>query len=409
MNNLNIALLSIVCFLLFNSQAIAGQSDLLVNKLVEKNIISQPEAEALLAQSEAPQGLDSLPQWAQDIKLKGDLRFRYQREEKDTTTAGLTTNTKRERARFRLRLGLEAKVAQGWTVKTGLASGSTDSRSTNQTYQDNFSSKPIQLDYAYAIYDPEENIKVLAGKIENKKTLWMASNLLWDSDINPEGLVAQIQCNENKFWLNTGYFILDEISAGADPTMFFLQPGFMLSDNDISVKGSFNCYAVNSVQGLEYTNIVSGSNSNTLTGSPASFAYDYDCWGISTEIGKQNFISNRLDYGAVFFDYINNPDPSSENEGYLIGIKFGVPKVDNPGDWQAVINYRKLAKDAWLDFLPNSTFLAGQTDARGYEYILQYAVAKNVSMAISYYNAETIKALTKEDEDFLLVDFLLKF
>jgi Putative porin len=403
MKNRRLWLLLVVCLLFLSAgKVIAGQSELLIDKLVEKEIISEQEAQMLLEQGKK----DS---WVQTFKFKGDFLFRYQYDENDATTSGLTTATKRERARIRLRLGLEGKISEGWKVKAGLASGSADPRSTNQTLQDNFSSKPIQLDYAYATYDPDEYFKVLAGKIENKNTVWMPSNLLWDSDINPEGLEIKLQCNENKIFINTGYFIIDEISAGADPSMFFIQPGIDLKLDDINLKGAFNYYATNSVEGLAYSNIGFGGGTNSRIGTPASFQYDYDCWGMSGEVGKKEFIEDVLDYGAVFFDYIYNPDPSSENIGYLVGLKAGDEKIKDAGNWQAMINYRELEKDAWLDFLTNSSFLSGKTDVKGLEFVLQYAVKENISVGFTYYNAQTIKSSTEEDENSLLVDFNLKF
>lgn len=416
MRNRRLVLLLICCFLFLSAaQVIAGQSELLINKLIEKNIITEQEAQGLLEQSKADsckneqQCSASIPEWVQTFKFKGNLLFRYQYEENDTTASGSTTTAKRERARIRLRLGLEGKISEGWTVKAGLASGSADPRSTNQTLQDNFSSKPIQLDYAYATYELNENIKVLAGKIENKNTIWMPSDLLWDSDINPEGFEIKLQCNENKIWVNAGYFIIDEISAGADPSLFIIQPGIDLKFNDINAKGAFNYYATNSVKGLAYSNIGFGGGTNSTIGAPASFQYDYDCWGMSGEVGKKEFVENVFDYGAVFFDYINNPSPSSENTGYLAGFKVGDEKIKDAGNWQAIISYRKLGKDAWLDFLTNSSFLSGKTDVKGFEYVLQYAVKENISVGFTYYNAQTIKSSAKEDEDYLLVDCNLKF
>lgn len=85
--------------------------------------------------------------WVKHIKFKGDLRLRYQFEEKDTTSSAITTTDERIRGRIRFRLGLKAKVDKKWKVCTAIATGSADPRSTNQTFQDNFSTKSIQLDY----------------------------------------------------------------------------------------------------------------------------------------------------------------------------------------------------------------------------------------------------------------------
>ena len=82
----------------------AGEVDVLINKLVEKGILSQPEATHLLmdmqkegareknvakeiateaAKEETKTSMVQIPKWVDKIKLKGDLRFRYQDEDKD--------------------------------------------------------------------------------------------------------------------------------------------------------------------------------------------------------------------------------------------------------------------------------------------------------------------------------------
>jgi len=98
----------------------AGEVDLLIQKLVEKNILSANEAQILLddtkqevAKQNALAKNDAIPAWVQSIKMKGDLRLRYQTEKKDE---GSTT---RNRARVRYRLGVEAKPNAQFTVGRG--------------------------------------------------------------------------------------------------------------------------------------------------------------------------------------------------------------------------------------------------------------------------------------------------
>ena len=78
---------------------------------------------------------------AQEITWKGDLRTRYQNQ--NTTNDG---NAPRARVRIRTRLGMTADVNDNITVYGGLATGSNDPRSTNQTLTNSFETKSIQLD-----------------------------------------------------------------------------------------------------------------------------------------------------------------------------------------------------------------------------------------------------------------------
>src|SRR3546814_20815867 len=55
----------------------------------------------------------------------------------------------RSRARLRYRLGITATPVEHIEVGAGIASGSADPRSSNQTFSDAFRSKSVNLDYAY--------------------------------------------------------------------------------------------------------------------------------------------------------------------------------------------------------------------------------------------------------------------
>ena len=121
---------------------------------------------------------------------------------------------------------MTAKVTDQLNTIFGLASGGSDPRSTNQTFQDSFSSKGIQLDLAYAEYKPVKGVKLLGGKFKNP--IWRPSDLLWDSDINPEGGAIQLDLkalSNLDVFLTTGVFVIDERRGGADPLLIPIQGG----------------------------------------------------------------------------------------------------------------------------------------------------------------------------------------
>ena len=156
--------------------------------------------------------------WASKLRLKGDIRLRYQPQDKDP---GGSSN----RSRARYRLGVIAQPFDDWEVGAGLASGSSDSRSTNQTFTNYFSTKEINLDYAYAQYKINDNLKIIGGKFKNANYLYASSDLLWDSDINPEGFSANYTHNSGEgttfastTFANSGIWVLSENkSSSIDP------------------------------------------------------------------------------------------------------------------------------------------------------------------------------------------------
>jgi hypothetical protein len=404
-----------------------SEMEILLGKLVEKGILTFQEAEKILgetketaaAQKEADKKElkalaskgEGLPDWIKNTKFKGDVRLRYQHEDTEEDRGNA-----RNRGRFRLRLDASTTVADGWEAGFGIASGSdTDPRSTNQTMQDSFAKKSLWIDYAYAKYSPFKWLSLIGGRFSNP--IWRPSDLLWDSDINPEGGAIMVNAPINDqfdFFTNAGFFIIDENQTGTDPLMAVFQPGFdwkITKNANLKVAGAY--YAFSNVKGkvLDWT-----SYTNTGTGSKKvpgpGLTYDYNAPAFSTELAFNNLLPQAIPYLAFFGEYISNPDPSKENEGYIAGLKFGHKSVKKFGDWQFTYSYRHLERDAWLDMFPDSDFQGGSTGVKGHEAILDFGITKNVSFAIDYYRTEKIKdALnSKEDKnDLLQFDLNLKF
>jgi hypothetical protein len=135
------------------------------------------------AETEKPAKSSSL---TDRIKFKGDLRYRHElidEEGKD----------QRNRQRIRARIGLDARLTRNVSLGFQLASGSDDPISTNQTLDEGFSTKDIRLDMAYFdLHTGDGSFKLLGGKIGTPFTIVGKNQLIWDSDLRPEGLAAQI-------------------------------------------------------------------------------------------------------------------------------------------------------------------------------------------------------------------------
>ena len=397
--------------LLIPGLAYSGEIDILVEKLVEKGILSPGEARAILIETKeevkkdlAKGELGGLPKWVQNTKIKGDLRLRYQWEDKHDAPD-------RHRGRYRFRLGLETKVNEAVKVAAGLATGGDDARSTNQTMCDGFSTPDIRLDYAYAEWMAASWLTLKAGKIKSvKKVIFRPSDLLWDSDINPEGIsfLLSKKMNNCDLFMNTGFWVLDESSSDtSDPFMCVIQPGFKYKfDEKTHIKMAVAGYIFDNVEGATLTNGDDNSGKyNTLEGG--ALKYNYNSIAPSIEVGFKEPFGGLIPYLAVFCDYVYNPDPSEENNGYLLGIKFGAEKVKEWGQWQAKYMYRHLEKDAWIDIFPDSDAYSGHTDVEGHEFALTYGIGRNVTLGVDYYYMERIKGTGRRH--LLQLDWELKF
>jgi hypothetical protein len=332
---------------------------------------------------------DGLPAWLDKFKFSGDLRLRYQHDDRDG-------ESERDRGRYRARLNVTAQVVEQIKVIIGLASGSDDPRSTNETFDDSFSSKGVNIDLAYAEYTPVKWAEILGGKMKNP--LWTPSDLLWDSDIRPEGgaggLTYKLMPDMTVFFTVAG-FVLDEDSGGSDPFMIPVQGGIEAKlANRFDVKLALTYYEFIDVQNhvLDFS-----AESNTLT-PDGVLQFDYNVFSVSGEVGFDlKLLGNLIPYVTVFGDYVVNFDPNDDDQGYLVGIEVGHKKISTPGQWQFTYQYRRLERDAWLDILPDSDFFGGATNAEGHEIIAVVGVYKNVSLGIDYYHTEEIEGDTEED------------
>ncbi|HPD60916.1 MAG TPA: putative porin [Thermodesulfobacteriota bacterium] len=394
----------------------ANEVEKLLDKLVEKKVLTPAEAQQVLVETReeerkkiAQQKHDILPEWIQKTKLTGDFRLREQYEKRDSIE-------ERWRTRIRLRLGVESQVADKFKVGFGLATGGTDPRSTNQTLGDTFEGKNVNWDFAYGQYTPFKWLTLVGGKFKNP--LFSPADLIWDTDINPEGGYAQFNYNVLDYlglFANVGVFVLDErhnetkppAKNRQDPFMYVFQPGFewKIQDPDLKdlakLKASVAYYGFSQVK----DNVLDhSSKTNTLFNK--GLKYDYDVFVTDAQLGfmPQGFI---VPYLGVFGQFVYNPDPPKGNTGWLLGGMFGAEKVSEKGQWQVKYNYRRLGRDAVLDTFPDSDFFGGATDVRGHEGIFEYGIYKNISVTLDYYNTQKLHG--PKHEDLFQLDWNLKF
>jgi len=417
---------------LIASQAFAGatQVDALIEKLVDKGILTRAEGIKLKGEIAADEKLvreeskkELLPDFVRNMKLKGDLRTRMQYEKKSNDTEART------RARIRYRLGIESTVNDQVKVMAGIASGGSDPRSTNQTLQNSFEQPDIRLNYAAGEYTPAKWAKIVLGKFEKKPYLWAPTDLLWDTDINPGGAMISL---ENaifgnprlSFFTNTGVLVIDENGKldRADPYVKVLQGGLKWKGSLIDVAAAGTHYAFNGLKGTcpdwsSKTNTgVTGATINSDTGACTAgtgvLTHDYDSVVASGELGFTNLFGGLplgIDDRIFFFaDFVHNPDPSDNNNGWAYGLGFGKAKLAIPGDWQIKVLKTTLERDAWPDFLPDSDRLAGATNINGQEYTLEYVWKKNVILGLDFYQTDTLIGAHNR-ERLLQADVVFKF
>ncbi len=391
-------------FLSLGTFSYAGEIDLLLQKLVDKGILTPGEAQQVKTETKeeirkeiAQAKYDMLPEWLQKVKMKGDFRLRYS----NTKQKGLNDDSK---GQVRVRLGLDTKINDQMKVGIGMATGSASNpRSTNATFADSngpAAFKSIILDYAYGSYSPNTWLTLTGGKFKNP--IWQPNDLLWDTDLNPEGANLQMDYNLNPylgFFLNGEVFAMTQDSPTSSPrTMFVVQPGVRYNWNDkVDFKGAVAGYFFT---GLKNRAAFTNSNRTNSVDSAGNYLYNYNSVNPSIEIGIRDpfagvpVLGKYIPYAGIFSDFIYNPEPATGSSGFDAGVKFGSEKVGDWKQWQARILFAKLGRDAWLDILPDSDRYSGKTNMKSVEAIFEYGLGKNSSLVLDYYWAESLSEST---------------
>lgn len=392
-------ILSFLILLSFFQIGKAGEVDILLEKLVNKGVITKEEAkeikEDIKKEKEKEKGKYD---FLKNTKFSGDLRIRYQNED-------IKGDANRDRSRIRARWGFKTNVNENIEVGLRLATGVGEQTSTNQTFDNAFSEKNFWLDRAYVKYKFNDNFSFIGGKIENP---FFSTDGIWDTDINPEG-IAFIYKNQNGFFMNSGFFPVKEIKEDTrDPYIYGVQIGFDGKISEKKFKIAAGLYSTLNFEGRVETEISPNyrAKGNTLVNGNKGKCYKYEYRPFDIlfeftpfEVGKQPV--------KIYADYFKNIYSGvSKDTGYLFGFSIG--KLKEKNDWTFEYNFRKIEGDATPAIFTDSDINGGGTDLKGHKISFGYQLNKYSSVGITYFIGEGIGSRT-DKRNTLQLDYLVKF
>lgn len=365
------------------------------------------------------------------LKLKGDLRLRFERHDQDKFANKPNEedkNNPKDRLRTRFRLGAFWKAPEEkWEIGAGLATGGSGSTSTNATWSDDsyFETGDIRLDYAYAKHSLEvhglKKVNFIAGQQKNPfKTSW----LLWDSDVRPTGFTGHVDTGVLFGTVGIYDFIQNDTDVGL---MTALQAGAKIKNGNISILGTLTGYffsntpfvedgnppftfsnnartmLANNIDDIEDGNVIEFADGSeyTLTNADYKESSDYsyqliDLYGkIDIELPNKIKISP---YAQLFVNMgadgkkgegylVGNYEPDSENIGWVLGVS---TKVQNAS---FKLSYAQVGADSCVPGLKNADFGSKVYDGvnvQGAVIAAGYKITKHFSAELTAYLYEPI-------------------
>ena len=320
-------------------------------------------------------------EWAERIKIKGDMRFRHETENVDLGTPGSSKTNDEDRLRIRARVGVYAQVNDNVKAGIRLVTASGSATSTNLSLENDFRSTNAGIDLGYIDWAPEMlggNTNIVVGKMKKQ---WQAVNdVIWDGDTNPEGatIKSKIALNGITLMPSAGYYVLDD--NGNDSFSEDSHVGHAQLAAKIGKKTKVGI----SYYGFENPNNAAESMEERM----------FELFGETAIPGTPV---------TVFASHVKNTnadEPGDDDNAWSLGAKAKL------GNFKLGYEYRDLGVNAVNSNFDNSDFLS---DSEGSIFKAAYKIDKNFSVGATYYTSESNIPGSDLEVDLLHLDLKAKF
>lgn len=302
--------------------------------------------------------------WSDRLSLKGDVRLRYEGIDEDG-------EEDRDRMRFRARLGLSAAVSDDIEVVLQLATGGDNPVSTNQTFDDGFSTKDIGVDLAYVQWAANESLTLFAGKMKNPLYRAGGVPLIWDGDLNPEGFAATFE--SGAFFATGGAFSAEERSSADDSLLYAAQAGMNFDvSNGSTLTAGIGYFAYTDTVGN--SPFYDGSANGNTVDAGGNYVFDYR----NTELFAQYDTSVNDWPLRIYAHATQNNEVSREDTAYAFGARLGSAKGEGRSEFSWT--YQDIEADAVIGTFNDSDFGGGGTDASGHILKAKYMLRDRIGL-----------------------------
>jgi hypothetical protein len=388
-----------------------SETDVLLDLLQQKGLITSQEAEAVRAEAvrrtvqpaEPAAKTVKLPfaKWVEGVELYGDARLRFEhREGEDGAVAG-DDRLERNRWRYRLRAGARMELTDQFRAGIQLETGASG-RSSNVTFGDDAgpwgkSSDGIYLGLLFLNWTPTDWFGVTAGRQANP---FKVTSLVWDGDLSPEGISQSFKHKAGKFDLfaTFGQYLYDDsnpdnvFGAGpdfSDAYLFVNQVGARYNFNpDVSVQvapvlnvysGEGDTYRVPFV-GTAVTNSV-GINDLLVLEIPAEVKFKVG--SIPARVFGDFALNLKGEDRARAAD---NPDADDEIYAWQAGVELGAAR--KKGGWSVKAYYQMSDLYALDANMVDSDLFDSRLNMKGFVVQGVYAFTDFLNATLTYANGD---------------------
>jgi hypothetical protein len=384
----------------------AQTSDALLNALVKKGILTEQEAKDIVDEvTEAKPSRWKLNDAVKQLEFFGDARLRYEFREGQTTDGDSLT---RERFRYRLRFGLKGDFKEDFYYGLRLET-SASPRSTNVTIGDEAApfakgSDGIHVGQIYLGWRATDWLALEGGRLPNPL---VTTHLVWDSDINPEGLAQKFRYSSGDFDLfaTLGQFVYDDVNP-ENP----IGPGGTRSDTFLLAWQLGGKYQFNEKMSLQIAPTLYNYTGTGDYGGPFGAASTVDGRPVANVTGINDllvlevpvefaFRAGHLPLRA-FGDFAINlqgagrarragfPSETDDNKAYLVGL--GIGRASKKGAWEMRAMWQHSELFALDANLVDTDLIDSRLNLEGFAVAVSYAVMDNIVSTISYVRADRI-------------------
>ncbi len=413
----------------------------LIKLLVRKGLITDQEAEDLRAElaiefAETSAGKITIDDDVKQLKIKTDLRTRYQHESTQKTKQ--STEKDRSRWRYRLKLGAFYKFTHGWSAGVQLETAEA-SDSTNTNFGGYFDKNGDDLFVGQIFIDysmPPNWADLFNINIGKAKHPFLIQEAFWDSDTNPEGFTQQIgwrREGDHWFILRAGEYIIDEENESkgfsVDDWLFVGQAELRYhfgrkSDLKIAPMLLAETNGISRDFSSESANTPSNENSlsdfgNMLVVSvPVEFTF---LWNdipqkFAATVGWNLNADQAVNTSGSPYRSKNAGDSEILDENglhYSLKYTAGSPKFFK--DWAISFEYRYLEAASLTPNLSDSDFGKNSLNQKGFIVSGAYMLSNSVKFGATLMKSEAIEqnwtsdAADKYEVDLLQIDLSAKF